>query len=823
VAWALLKTSANNLYSEYLYDSQNMKLYLHILNEAMHGAGVNVGPSLHGKPSTHCFDCADEKALLAMMDSLASELPDQVLGESYVLISACGDAIDPAVAIDEILPFNTFYARRRHPWLLSDLMPHVQMHFQPIVDFTQNGKIFGYEALCRLKDPTGKLLNGDEAFKLARQVKRAGELDLVCQMLALQGKAKNIPARTPVFINVLPNTIMREDWLQPMLEKLSQYNIEKRDVVIEIVESEEVAPELLARHCDVIRTHGLRIALDDMGSGFNGLRTLAAVRADFIKIDRAIVHEAQGSRVRTVLLEAIISMAQRLGCTIVAEGLERVEDITYCQDLGLTYAQGYYFALPQTIPAVTVNALPVRDESHRSHVADEFRITEFVNRGMTMELNTSIEDARFLFEQNPDIAMAVVLDQQRPLGLLRRGRVFSPRTTSIGACCDPLPKLVNHRTPSSLLARGLYLERGESEPWVLVSEEGIYIGILQPLEIMAQLISRKTSSGSLHPLSQLTTGPTLRQSLDISLRNNSSTQLVYIDLDHFKAYNDRYGFIRGDAMIRLLSEIVRQEFQHKSGVLIGHIGGDDFVLILDHSEPGLVETLLNVISHFQALAVHLYDSSDLDRGFFTTEDGKDHPVASVSIAVVNGSQGRLTNSVAAAERAAALKKIGKATIGSIVVVEADPPKLILPKQEFYSDWQDRALMALQSLLKYRRTEDSHDLDGCFADYPFFEVIFELEPDGFQRYANWINPNMYGKIKAGGAGIDRSQQTYYQVVKKTQAPYISSIYLSSATEDFCLTVSLPILDQAGAMTGILVADINIAAMAMLSSRAEGYLH
>lgn len=800
-----------------------MKLYLHTLNETMHSNELNPHLTLHEHPSTHSFDCSDETTLLATLDRLAAELPDQLLDESYVLVCADGSAVEPAVAMDGILPFNTFYARRRHPWLLSDLIPHVQMHFQPIVDFTQNGKIFGYEALCRLKDPAGKLLNGEDAFKLARQVKRAGELDLVCQMLALQGKARSIPPRTPVFINVLPHTIMREDWLQPMLDTLNKYGIEQRDVVIEIVESEDVAPEVLARHCDAIRTHGLRIALDDMGSGFNGLRTLAAVRADFIKIDRAIVHEAQGSRVRTVLLEAIISMAQRLGCTIVAEGLERVEDITYCQDLGLTYAQGYYFSLPQSIPAVTVNALPVRDESHRSHVPDEFRISEFVSRGMTIELNTSIEDARYLFEQNPDIAMAIVLDHQRPLGLLRRGRVFSPRYTSIGACCDPLPKLVNHRTPSSLLARGLYLERGESEPWVLVSEDGIYIGILQPLEIMAQLISRKSGSGNLHPLSQLTTGPTLRQSLDVSLRNNSSTELVYIDLDHFKAYNDRYGFIRGDAMIRLLSEIVRQEFQNKTGVLVGHIGGDDFVLIFDHTEPALTETLLNVIRHFQALAVHLYDSSDLERGFFTTEDGKDHPVASVSIAVVNGSQGRLSNSVAAAERAATLKKIGKSTIGSIVVVEADPPELILPKQDFYSDWQERALAALQSLLQLRRSGDSHALDGCFMDYPFFEVVFELEPNGFQRYANWINPNMYGKIKAGGAGIDRSLQAYFQVVKETHTPYISSIYLSSATEDFCLTVSLPILGETGSLDGILVADINLAAMAMLSSRRVGQLH
>jgi diguanylate cyclase (GGDEF)-like protein len=793
-----------------------MKLYLHTLNEILPSPALKPHLAECGGHSTFTFDCPSEEILLHTLDTLAVELSSDVLEESCVLLSADCTDMTPAIAMSGIMAFNTFYARHRHPWLLEDLTPHVQMHFQPIVDFTQNGKIFGFEALCRLQDPAGNLLSGEDAFKLAHQSKRTSELDLVCQMLALEGKAHSIPPGIPVFINVLPQTIMRENWLEPMLETMNKYGIERREVVIEIIESEEVAPELLARHCDAIRAHGLRIALDDMGSGFNGLRTLAAVRADFIKIDRTIVHEAQGSRVRTVLLEAIISMAQRLGSTIVAEGLERVEDITYCQDLGLIYAQGYYFAMPQKTPVQEVTPLPTRDESHRSPVPDEFRIGEFVNRGVTIELNTSIEEARRIFVQNPDTAIAVVLDHQRPLGLLRRGKLFSQRNTGLGAYCDPLPKLVNHRAPSSLLARGLYLERGESEPWVLVSEQGIYMGILQPLEIMAQLISRKSGTSNLHPLSQLTTGPTLRQSLDVSLRNNPNTELVYIDLDHFKSYNDRYGFIRGDAMIRLLSEIVRQVFQGRSGILVGHIGGDDFVLILDHTKPDLVANLLDVISRFQALAVHLYDSSDLERGFFTTEDGKDHPVASVSIAVVNGSQGPLSNSVAAAERAAVLKKIGKATIGSIIVVENSPPELVLPMQNFYSDWQERALASLQSLLKYRRSADAHALDGCFADHPFFEVVFELEPNGTQRYANWINPSMYGKIKAGGAGIDRSQQTYFQVVQESMAPYISSIYLSTATEDFCLTVSLPILNQAGGLEGILVADISIAAMAMLSS-------
>jgi diguanylate cyclase (GGDEF)-like protein len=790
-----------------------MELFLHTFDANSH---ANSGNPLFSGINTPLFRYDSETELLIFLDEVIATESARTLRDTWVLVTQNGHAINPIEALQATMPFNTFYARHKYPWLLSDLTPHIQMHYQPIVDFGQGGKVFGFEALCRLKTPEGKWLNGMEAFALAAEVKRTHELDLACQQLALIGKSQSISAEKPIFINVLPQTIMSPGWLDFILKILNQQEIDKRDVVIEIVESEKTDPEVLARYCDEIRMHGLRIALDDMGSGFNGLRILAEVRADFIKIDRAIVHEAQGSRVRTVLLEAIISMAQRLGCTIIAEGLERVEDITYCQDLGLHYAQGYYFAYPQSTPSDQVTPLPARDESHRSHVPDDFHIGEYISHGLTIDVSCSLAEARHLFNAHADIANAVVLDGQKPLGVLRRGKVFSKKQTGLGACCDPLPKVINHMWPSSVLARIFYLERGNIDIWITVNDEGGYMGVLQPMEIMAQLISRKASSGNLHPLSHLTTGPTLRQTLDNSLRNNTNTQLIYIDLDHFKAYNDRYGFIRGDAMIRLLSEIIRQEYQDKSGVMVGHIGGDDFVLIYDHNAPALNDTLLHIISQFQALAVHLYDASDLERGFFTTEDGKDHPVASVSIAVVNGKQGSLENSVVAAERAAHLKKIGKANIGSIVVVEDTPPQTILPTKEFYSGWQQKALSALQSLLNTQRSTGSHDLDSCFAEFPYFEVIFELEANGIQRYANWINPNMYGKIKAGGAGIDRSQQAYYQRVAETNAPYISSIYLSTATEDFCLTVSLPILGDDGQLVSILVADINIAAMAVLSS-------
>lgn len=799
-----------------------MRLYLHTSGELPFSGMLGELPRQSSGQGTLIIDCDSEARLLHILDILAQEIPAAVLEEAYALIMDASSSLDPESVLANTLPFNTLYARRRHPWLLGDLASHVQMHFQPIVDFAQDGAIFGYEALCRMQDPNGQLLNGEEAFRLARQINRAGELDMVCQRLALAGKARDIAPGIPIFINVLPHTILHEDlWLLPFLENLGQLGIERRDVVIEIVESEEVSPELLARHCDKIRMHGLRIALDDMGSGFNGLRTLAAVRADFIKIDRAIVHEAQGSRVRTVLLEAIVSMAQRLGCTVVAEGLERIEDITFCREMGLMYAQGYYFARPQRLPIASVSHMPERDESHRPPAADEFKLVEFAQPGLVFDMNTPVDEVRHMFRQNPDIAVATVLDSNRPLAMLRRGKLFAERHAALGLFCDPLPRVVTSRASAAMFSRSLYRERGESEPWVLVGDEGNYLGTLQPFEIIAHLISRTSSGSSLHPLSQLMTGPSLRHSLDASLKNNPDTQLVYIDLDHFKAYNDRYGFIRGDAMIRLLAEILRLLFNGQAGLLLGHIGGDDFVLILDRHKPALIQSLLDCISRFQSLAAHLYDSNDLARGFFVTEDGLEHPVASISIAVVNGRQGRLINSVAAAERAALLKKIGKATSGSIIVVEGDTPQLYQPVNDSAPDWEARAIFALTSLLDIRRNDDSHVLDRYFADFPFFEMVFELDRSGQQRYPNWINPNMYGKIKAGGAGVDRSSQAYCVVVQQTLAPYLSDIYLSTATEDFCLTLSIPIFDGEGVLDGILVADINIAAMATLSN-ARGQL-
>lgn len=724
--------------------------------------------------------------------------------------------------LEAAVPFNALVARLRYPWMLHDIRERLEVHFQPIVDIASNGQVFAHEALCRMRTPDQQMLSGEEAFSLARRLGRQDELDLEMQQQALMLKAQRIAPGVPLFLNVMPSTLLHEDWITQLLGWMRELGLDRRDVVIEVVESERVDATRLAERCDALRAQGLRIALDDMGAGFNSLSTLAMVRTDFIKIDRTLVHEAQGSRVRSVLLEAIVSMADRLGATVIAEGLERPEDLAFCQGLGIRLAQGYLFARPQPTPLYEPVVLPETDDAWRVQRHDRFRITDVIDPGVAFEIDTLLDEVRSHFRASPALPWAVVTDAGRPIGTIARGRVLSRSVRTLAAACQPLRRVLPHDVSLSVLARSLYLDRGDADHWTVVGAEGEFIGVVEPMMLVAHILSRQEHGASVHPLSQLPTGPSLRQAIEMRIgRHHGSLNLVYIDLDHFKSFNDRYGFIRGDAMIRTLAEILRHVFVSRSDRLLGHIGGDDFILLLDREEPQLQEQLQRLIAQFTALASHLYDPSDVARGYFTTEDGNRHPIASISVACVNGSTGALQDSTAAAERAAYLKKVGKSQWGSVVVVEADPPLIHLHESGsgHQQDWEAHALDMLNHLLAQPRSRDPHALDHVFKAYPFFEMLFELDGEGRQRYPNWINPSMYGRIRAGGAGAERAQQPYFVAVKESGQPYVSAIYLSTASEDFCLTISVPVRGDNGEFAGVLVGDLNLASMASLVDRRE----
>lgn len=175
------------------------------------------------------------------------------------------------------------------------------------------------------------------------------------------------------------------------------------------------------------------------------------------------------------------------------------------------------------------------------------------------------------------------------------------------------------------------------------------------------------------PLTRLPGNIAIENVLKNRIETGKLFAFCHIDLDNFKAFNDRYGYAKGSEVILATSNVVK-ECVFKTGVeddFVGHIGGDDFVLITtpDHFR----ETCARIIETFDKTIPRFYDPADAERGFIvgTSRKGEQltYPIMSISIAVVTNANRALTSSIEVGQIAAELKEYAKSLPGSVYVVD----------------------------------------------------------------------------------------------------------------------------------------------------------
>ena len=149
--------------------------------------------------------------------------------------------------------------------------------------------------------------------------------------------------------------------------------------------------------------------------------------------------------------------------------------------------------------------------------------------------------------------------------------------------------------------------------------------------------------------------------------------VLYLDLDNFKAYNDVYGFVRGDEIIKLTAQVITKNIYdiQDSNVFVGHIGGDDFVAILDETVD-YENICQNIITEFDLKVKSYFNEEDLQRGFFEIQNRKgimeEFPLTSLSIGVVVAEKERFSNILEIGEVGAQVKHLAKATQGSCYAI-----------------------------------------------------------------------------------------------------------------------------------------------------------
>jgi diguanylate cyclase (GGDEF)-like protein/PAS domain S-box-containing protein len=233
----------------------------------------------------------------------------------------------------------------------------LQLHYQPVVE-TRTGRVVGSEALARLVLPDGTLLAPSVFIGIAEETGAIGGVGRRVLRLATRD-ASRWAHDGWIAVNVSASQLVDPAFEGHVLAALADWELDPCRLVLEVTESTIIeADAVMLGAVASLHRHGVRFALDDFGTGFSSVDRLRHLPVEFVKIDQSFVHGARvGSAGDLAVIRAILAMANALHLTVVAEGIEAVEQLHQMTELRVPLVQGYLFGLP--VPSLGPGAVPI--------------------------------------------------------------------------------------------------------------------------------------------------------------------------------------------------------------------------------------------------------------------------------------------------------------------------------------------------------------------------------------------------------------------------------------------------------------------------------
>lgn len=499
--------------------------------------------------------------------------------------------------------------------------------FQPIVSLSER-EIHGYEALSR--GPSNSPLHSPLAlFSCARRASRLSELEVNCRRNACQRfSEQQLPAR--LFLNVSPESLL-ETAHQPgrTLEVLQALNIAPERIVIELTEQAPIDDfDLLGKALHHYRSMGFSIALDDLGAGYSSLRVWSELRPDYVKIDRHFIHGLHQDAVKREFVGSILKMARVSRAQVVAEGIEQAEELAVLGDMGVDLIQGYLIGRPEANPPTAFHLLspglfqpstpPLQepDQNLRSLLVQQTAVSH----------SLAVNEVLNLFRQQANLNSLAVLDEeQRPAGIIHRNSLsdalLRPFATDLLA-----RKAVSRLMSTDFLAVDIDQSlqqvsrlltnraRQRIEEDFIITQGGRYLGLGRVIDVLKLITELKVQQAQhANPLTLLPGNVPIQACLSRLLEQSREALVCYVDIDNFKPFNDQYGYAKGDEVLLCLARCLAEHVD-PSQDFVGHIGGDDFMLVLGPQRWR--ERLDRLLETFEKQCRRFYRKEHLQSGFF---------------------------------------------------------------------------------------------------------------------------------------------------------------------------------------------------------------
>ncbi|EJM81000.1 bifunctional diguanylate cyclase/phosphodiesterase [Pseudomonas sp. GM60] len=534
---------------------------------------------------------------------------------------------------------------------LSSILTQSGLHslFQPIISLSER-RIIGYEALSR--GPSNSPLHSPIAlFAVARQAGRLNELEIACRESACRRfNEQQLPGK--LFLNVSPESLL-EAAHQPgrTLQLLQDFGIPPSQVVIELTEQTPTDDfQLLQNALHHYRAMGFSIALDDLGAGYSSLRLWSELRPDYVKIDRHFIDGIHQDALKREFVGSIMQIAKASRAQVIAEGIELPEELAVLTDMGVDLVQGYLLCRPQEHPPREArNLMPKQDSSAVALNDEGSDLSALLIDQPAVARDTPTATVLEAFRRQANLNSLAVLDEQgHPCGIVHRhslsDALLKPFATDLFAR-KPISRLMSDDFLAVEMSQSLQQvsrlitsrARQRIEEDFIITLNGSYLGLGRVIDVLKLITELKIQQARYaNPLTLLPGNVPIQQCLTRLLQQQRESVICYVDIDSFKPFNDIYGYGRGDEVLLCLAQCLNDRVD-PSRDFVGHIGGDDFLLVLGPEDWR--KRLTQLLDDFQSQCRRFYRSEHLEAGCFIAPNRQgvrqEFPLLSLSIGVVH--------------------------------------------------------------------------------------------------------------------------------------------------------------------------------------------
>ena len=393
--------------------------------------------------------------------------------------------------------------KQEYTHILKD--SNITTYYQPIISL-KNSEVLGYEALSR--GPVNSYFHSPEKlFDFAKKINKVWELDLLCRLNAIK-KAKGIIDNKLLFINIdsdiINDPLFRKGFTK---EFLDNHNIDSSHVIFEITEHTAVADyKMFNEVLENYRQQGYRIALDDVGEGYSGLRLMTEVRPDFIKIDMSLIRNIDKDMMKKELLKSFQRFAKITNIHLVAEGIETYDELKTLIEIGIPYGQGYYLQRPSkefaALPITIVDQIQYLNQIKTKVQQDPKSLTlgSLMRCDSPLQYSDACGKANNLFSESYNLQGIPILKGNEPIGLIMRHKFYyqmqknnaKPHffSRSLAWIMDHSPLILDHSF-NIQEAANMAISREESRvyDYIIVTTENNYKGII-PIAFLLDALSQ---------------------------------------------------------------------------------------------------------------------------------------------------------------------------------------------------------------------------------------------------------------------------------------------------------------------------------------------